>query len=106
MSAEASGDAARDSPKWRGETQLSQYPSEAILDFVKSTSHDYPRNSNRKVTKILQRLDRCHHLFIYLQEQTRQHAVTIVAMEERLLRLTRQNRQLEQEAMHAKQTTG
>ncbi|XP_073231064.1 forkhead-associated domain-containing protein 1-like [Porites lutea] len=40
------------------------------------------------------------------EEQTRQHAVTIVAMEERLLRLTRQNRQLEQEAMHAKQTTG
>ncbi|KAM7425277.1 hypothetical protein ABFA07_023278 [Porites harrisoni] len=40
------------------------------------------------------------------KEQTRQHAVTIVAMEERLLRLTRQNRQLEQEAMHAKQTTG
>ena len=25
-----SGDAARDSPKWRGETQLTQYPSEAI----------------------------------------------------------------------------
>ena len=48
----------------------------------------------------------CLYLFIYLQEQTRQHAVTIVAMEERLLRLTRQNRQLEQEAMHAKQTTG
>ena len=55
---------------------------------------------------ILQRLHRCHHLFIYLQEQTRQHAVAIVAMEERLLRLTRQDRQLEQEAMHAKQTTG
>ena len=48
----------------------------------------------------------CLYLFIYLQEQTQQHAVTIVAMEERLLRLTRQNRQLEQEAMHAKQTTG
>lgn len=42
----------------------------------------------------------------YWQEQTRQHAVTIVAMEERLLRLTRQNRQLEQEAMYAKQTSG
>lgn len=40
------------------------------------------------------------------KEQTRQHAVTIVAMEERLLRLTRQNRQLEQEAMYAKQMTG
>ena len=75
-------------------------------NYLKSTSHDYPTNSNRKVIKILQRLHRCHHLFIYLQEQTRQHAVTIVAMEERLLRLTRQNRQLEQEAMHAKQTTG
>ena len=40
------------------------------------------------------------------QEQTRQHAVTIVAMEERLLRLTRQNKQLEQEAMYAKQVSG
>ncbi|KAL9970156.1 hypothetical protein ACROYT_G022484 [Oculina patagonica] len=40
------------------------------------------------------------------KEQTRQHAVTIVAMEERLLRLTRQNRQLEQEAMYSKQITG
>ncbi|XP_020624000.1 forkhead-associated domain-containing protein 1-like isoform X1 [Orbicella faveolata] len=40
------------------------------------------------------------------KEQTRQHAVTIVAMEERLLRLTRQNRQLEQDAMYSKQITG
>ncbi|XP_067050084.1 forkhead-associated domain-containing protein 1-like isoform X9 [Acropora muricata] len=38
------------------------------------------------------------------KEQTRQHAVTIVAMEERLLRLTRQNKQLQQEALCAKQS--
>lgn len=42
----------------------------------------------------------------FQQEQTRQHAVTIVAMEERLLRLTRQNRQLEQDVMYSKQITG
>ena len=62
-----------------------------------------PRTITRQTQ--IEKLSR-YYLFIYLQEQTRQHAVKIVAMEERLLRLTRQNRQLEQEAMHAKQTTG
>ena len=93
-------------PNGEVKPSLLNTPVKQFSDFVKSTSHDYPTNSNRKVINILQRLHCRHHLFIYLQEQTRQHAVTIVAMEERLLRLTRQNRQLEQEAMHAKQTTG
>ena len=40
------------------------------------------------------------------QEQTRQHALTIVAMEERLLKLVKQNKQLEQEAIYSKQHSG
>lgn len=39
------------------------------------------------------------------KEQTQQHAVTIVAMEERLLTLTRQNKQLQQESIYDKQTS-
>ncbi|EDO42377.1 predicted protein [Nematostella vectensis] len=40
------------------------------------------------------------------KEQTRQHALTIVAMEDRLLRLTKQNKQLEQEVAFSKQQSG
>ena len=35
-------------------------------DFVKSTSHDYLTNSNRIVSKIVQRLHRCNYLFIFV----------------------------------------
>lgn len=45
-------------------------------------------------------------LFFHSQEQTRQHAVTIVAMEDRLMRINKQNKQLEIELNYAKQQLG
>ena len=45
-------------------------------DFVKSTSHDYPTNSNRIVSKIVQRLHRSNYLFIFVYILTGTNSAT------------------------------